>query len=180
MKARGYDRETIRLAEKHSAKVDRLYRLIEEAFADVKLGGGIGLMEAQGLDDYANATTLAAYRAGDEKDDWHRISADALNRCSSSLSFFDAEGMRFYLPAFLLADLKGLYNYGMAFCLTELGGHHRRQFMLLSPAQRDAVRAFLLYIYADPDYQFDRPRIRRALNTYWSEPDEPVSGDNAG
>jgi hypothetical protein len=48
-------------------------RVIEAAFAGVALGGGVGLQEAQGLDDYADAETRAAYRASDEEDDWHRI-----------------------------------------------------------------------------------------------------------
>ena len=178
MKARGYDPETIRIAEKYSAKVQKLCQLIEDAFADIKLGAGVGLMEAQGLDDYADAHTLAAYRSGDEKDDWRRIPAVALNRCHSSLSFFDAEGMRFHLPAFLSADLKGSYDFGMAFCLTRLGELHNKQFALFTPAQRSAVRAFLLHIYADPDYKFDRPDIRRALNTYWTEPIAPASDAN--
>src|SRR5688500_17196676 len=86
---------------------EALCDLIREAFAGVKLGNGIGLQEAQGIDDYADKETCARYRAGDEKEDWTRIPAEELSRCNSSLSFFDAEGMRFHLPAFLVAELQG-------------------------------------------------------------------------
>ena len=172
MKARGYDSTTIAEAELQSerwAAAQEVCRTIESAFAGVTLGGGVGLQEAQGLDDYADAATCAAYRANDEKDDWHRIAAEALKHCNSSLSFFDAEGMRFHLPAYLLADLRDDYGFGMAFCLTQTSDYDR-YFRLLSEAQRRAVRAFLLHILDDPDYQFDRPHILHALDDYWTEP----------
>src|SRR4029434_9253486 len=98
--------------------------------------------------------TLAAYRANDEKDDWHRIPTEALNCCWSSLSFFDAEGMRFHLPAYLIAELRGDYDCCMTFCLTRICDHRVNQFALLSPAQRAAVKPFLLHILDDPDEEF--------------------------
>jgi hypothetical protein len=171
MKERGYDPTTVAEAEqqsKHWALAQEVCSVIEGAFAGVTLGGGVGLQEAQGLDDYADAATCAAYRADDEKDDWRRISAEALCRCNSSLSFFDAEGMRFHLPAYLIADLRGDYGFGMAFCLTQISDYDR-YFRLLSHTQRKAVRSFLLHILDDRDYEFDRPHILRALDEYWTE-----------
>ena len=150
-------------------KEDDLCKLIHEAFAGVKLENGVGLRQAQGLDDYEGEQTCALYRADDEKQDWSRIPVDELNRCNSSLSFFDAQGMRFHLPAYLIADLRGLYNFGMAFSLTHLSDHRKSQFELLSPEQRKAVRAFLLHILNDPGYQFERPQIHKALNEYWMD-----------
>jgi len=70
---------------------------ITSAFAGVRLGGGVGLFEAQGLDDYADVAERKALRERDEKDAWTVFSADALNCANSSLSFFDAERMRFHL-----------------------------------------------------------------------------------
>ncbi len=181
MRARGYDPSTIAemraRAEQQSKRLEaaqQVAHLIEAAFAGVTLGSGVGLPEAQGLDDYADAETRAACRAKDEKEDWHRIPAEALQRCNSSLSFFDAEGMRFHLPAYLLADLRGDYGFGMAFCLTQTSDCGR-YFRLLSPAQRRAVRAFLLHILDDPDYEFDRPHILQALDGYWADPPQPHS-----
>ncbi len=148
---------------------EALCNTIREAFADVKLGGGIGLQHAQGIDDHDTPDTCARYRTSDEKDDWSRIPVSELNRCNSSLSFFDAEGMRFHLPAYLIADLQGTYNFGMAFCLTQ-SHDHDHYFNLLSDAQRRAVREFLLHIADEPDYEFDRPHIIRALNEHWVDP----------
>lgn len=172
MKSRGYDPLTLAEAERlreQSEVADGICVLIEEAFTGVTLGKGGGLRQAQGLDDYADADTCGRYRAEDEKEDWRRIPIEALNACNSSLSFFDAEGMRFHLPAFLVADLRGDYGFGMAFCLTHLSDYNLAQFSLLSPMQRAAVRSYLLFIVDDQDYAFDREHIQRALDVYWTE-----------
>jgi hypothetical protein len=176
MRASGYDPTTIAEAEQLLSRRDeaeKVVETIEDSFVGVKLGGGVGLQHGQGLDDYADAATCATYRESDEKDDWGRISTEMLNRCNSSLSFFDAEGMRFHLPAFLIADLRGDYRMGMAFRLTHSWENFEMQFSLLSSNQRRAVRSYLLHIVDDPDYQFDRPSILRALDDYWIELNPP-------
>jgi hypothetical protein len=136
--------------------------LIREAFRGVKLGDGVGLMQAQGLDDYADAETLTRYRAGDQKEDWSRISVSDLNRCASSLSFFDAEGMRFHLPAYLIADLEGTLEQDVVFHLTCFDQRELSWLMALS----DAVREYLLLQLRRSD-DFIRPRIEKALAEYW-------------
>ena len=175
MRARGYDPSTIASCVAKAVRQGRLdaaanevARVIEAAFAGVTLGCGIGLQEAQGLDDYEDAATCAKYRAADEKLDWHRIPAEDLRRCNSSLSFFDAEGMRFHLPAYLLADLRGDYGFGMSFCLTQTHDFEG-SFGLLNKPQRRAVRVFLQHILNDPHYESDRPHILRALDEFWTE-----------
>jgi len=75
--------------------------------------------------------------------------------------------MRFHLPAYLIADLRGEYKCGMEICMSHLSEHRFSQFALLSPEQRQAVRAYLLHIVDDPSYGFNRPHIQRALETYW-------------
>jgi hypothetical protein len=140
---------------------EALCNKIREAFAHVTLGSGIGLQQAQGLDDHEDEAACARYRVGDETENWTRIPVSELNRCNSSLSFFDAEGMRFHLPAYLIADLQGAYKFGMAFCLTK-SPDYARYFGLLSD--------FLLHISEESDYAFDRPHIIRALDEYWIDP----------
>ena len=149
-------------------RTQEICEIVRKAFADVKLGKGLGLQEAQGLDDYENEMTCAAYRAKDEKEDWESIPVEELNRCNSSLSFFDAEGMRFHLPAFLIAELRGDFEFDLVFLLTHLGDYSKNQFVVLSDAQRSAVRAYLLHIQDAPEYEFDRPHIVRALDEYWT------------
>lgn len=172
MKIRGLKIEAIAAAEakyKREKDAEPVCRAIESAFSGVRLGNGIGLKQAQGIDDYEDPGTCNAYRATDEKDDWRRIDSEALNQCHSSLSFFDAEGMRFHLPAYLIAELKGDYDFGLAFCLTHLSDYSRGQFVLLSSNQRAAVRAFLLHMATDPNYELGWPHLDQALKEYWTQ-----------
>jgi hypothetical protein len=141
---------------------------IREAFHGVTLGKGVGLFEGQGLDDYEDPGTCRAYRDKDEKYEWQNIPVENLNRCYSSLSFFDAEGMRFHLPAFLIAQLDGQLRVDPVFHLAHLDEWAKSKFALLSIAQREAVRDFLTLSQDDPDFQFDRPHIEAALANYWT------------
>jgi hypothetical protein len=149
---------------------ERVRVLIERAFRDVRLGEGIGLWEAQAIDDYADAQTRQQSRDRDEKEDWRRISREALEACYSSLSFFDAEGMRFHLPAFLTAEIAGMSTAGPVFHLTSFDWHAPQpQFALLNTEQCCAVREFLLLIRDVPRYEYERPLIIQALEAYWTK-----------
>jgi hypothetical protein len=170
MREAGYDVSTMteereRLLH-HEAGLE-LIPLITEAFIGVRLGDGVGLYHAQGLDDYEDQATCARYRAEDEKDDWTAITSDKLRQCHSSLSFFDAEGFRFHLPAYLICDLRGEYGFGMAFCLAYSHPESDDRFRLLTVQQRIVVRLFLLHILHDRDNEYDRPHVERALESYW-------------
>lgn len=172
MKAGGCDAQTIADAEarlERGIAAQQICKVIEDAFDGVVLGGGVGLQEAQGSDDYKDEATCADFRAGDEKDDWRKIAAEALNVCNSSLSFFDAEGMRFHLPAYLICELCGDYRFDMAYCLTQTYQTIPEKFSLLDTKQRAAVRRYLLHLLHDPEYEYDRPQIERALNEFWTD-----------
>jgi len=145
----------------------RVIDLIRAAFKGVVLGSGVGLQEGQGLDDYADKATCQVYRDNDEKIDWEAIPVEKLNRYYSSLSFFDAEGMRFHLPAFMIADLNALLGVDPVYHLTQVPEVDPTRFGLLSPDQRQAVREYLLFIKSDPLYEFDLPHIERSLENYW-------------
>ena len=150
----------------------RVADLIRAAFHGVRLGNGVGLWQGQALDDYADAATEAKYREKDEKDDWSKISADELNHCYSSPSFFDAEGMRFHLPAFLIADLEGTYRMDVVFHVTDFSFGMASRFALLSGQQRHAVREYLLLRLSTADIDeigFIGPMIEKALAEYWTK-----------
>ncbi|MBW9074967.1 hypothetical protein JNB72_18345 [Agrobacterium deltaense] len=144
---------------------------VREAVAGVTLGGGVGLSEAQALDDYASNEVRAARRAGDEKSDWSAIPLKDLNRHSGSPAFLDAEGMRFHLPAYMIADLDGDYRHEFA---PYLRGCPER-FSLLTPLQRNAVEIYLRAVSEKenlPSYQDD---IERALEEWMDSARSPVS-----
>jgi hypothetical protein len=84
---------------------ETLINKIRTAFKDVRLEDGIGLWEGQGVDDYADEKTMLALRKRDERNNWDNMPYKDLMTCYSSLSFFDAKGMRFCLPQFLIFDI---------------------------------------------------------------------------
>lgn len=149
MRKNGYDLITIVEAEEllpRWQELEQVKQKICSAFTGVTLQEGVGLYQAQGIDDYASQAQCLAYRAKDEKLNWKNISIDDLNRCNSSLSFFDAQGMLFHLPAFLLASLNDEYRFDLIFTLTQLDPHTDRKFSLFNAEQRSAVRSYLLFL----------------------------------
>lgn len=147
---------------------ERVAESVSSAFQGVALGNGIGLYEAQGIDDSVDPEFLKACPYKDEKDDWSRIPVPDLNRCYAKLSSFDAEGMRFYLPAYLIADLERKLKKDIINHLAYHEGDAMLQFALLNAAQRGAVRQFLVLRMADPNRKFDRPLIEKSLADYWT------------
>jgi hypothetical protein len=148
----------------------RVVQLIRAAFCDVRLGNGVGLMQGRGLDDYADAATLAKYRSKDEKEDWSKLSAEELNHYPEGLSFFDAEGMRFHLPAYLIAAIEGT-GQDILFHLTYFEHDATSRFALLSESQRHAVREYLLLRLStawEDEIGFIQPMIEKALAEYWT------------
>src|SRR6187401_152375 len=113
----------------------RVADLVRRAFQGVTLGRGVGLSEGQAIDDYADLATRAECRSHDEKFDWSRIPPSELNQCYSSLSFFDPEGMRFHLPAFLVGELEGTYLQDVVFHLTCFENDGMSRFSALNDAQ---------------------------------------------
>ncbi len=159
--------ESLGLRSQREIAAEVLKEEIRVAFKGVMLGTGVGLFEAQAIDDYADEPEQAAQREKDEKVDWTNIPASALSECNSSPSFFDPKGMLFHLPAYLIADLNGEYGFGMAYCLT-MSTTMEKSFSLLNTVQRSVVRNYLSYILEESDYEFDHEHVLRALTSYWS------------
>ena len=155
--------------EDRSKFAEGLCERIRTAFNGAKLGNGIGLWQAQGLDDYETPEVCAEYRLKDEAEDWSRISDDTLQRCNSSPSFLDAKGFRFYMPAFMLSELRGGYGFDFLWSLTHFDVLGYAPYELLDAAQRSVVRDYLLFFASDPDNTFSRDDIMFALETYWTE-----------
>jgi hypothetical protein len=147
---------------------EQVIQNIRTAFRGVKLGDGIGLWQAQAIDDYKPVEEQIRQRERDEKENWEAISIEDLDQCYSSLSFFDADGMRFHLPAFLIAELQEvLRNPGPVFSIAWLSDYNEGQFASLSTDQCIAVRDFLELIRDDRNYEADWPHIDMALLDFW-------------
>lgn len=138
---------------------EELVEKIQLAFEDVRLEDGIGLWEAQGLDDYADTDVMKRLKQKDERINWENVSYQDLAHCESSLSFFDAKGMRFCLPKFLIFDIletqilkeQNLYSPDVVFTLTnDLESEYQlNRFSLFNMEQVKCVIAFLEYKLAN-------------------------------
>lgn len=93
------------MARSRTRTKEELIKEIETAFEGVTLEDGIGLWEAQGHDDRLSPAECNKLRQDDEKHDWQNIPAVDIYKAQSSPSFFDAKGMRFHLPQFMLLQL---------------------------------------------------------------------------
>lgn len=145
--------------------------IIEDAFKDTTLDGGRGLWLAQfsdkcffyGLDEKDKAEAIEK----DEKLDWHNLDSNDLKNCESSLSHFDEKGMRFHLPAFIIAEIKDELECGVIFNLTHLSEHSRKQFSLLNSKQKKAITSFLEWCLKSENYEYDWTKIKNAIEKYW-------------
>ena len=142
---------------------------IRRVFHGVALGTGRGLWEAQAFDDYADKDDQGAARKQDEKLDWSAIVPSTLARCHDSLCFFDADGMRFHLPAFLVAEIDGALDMSPIFSLTHCSDYTKSQFASLNDNQRRCVIHFLKWCLPQDRYCGDRREIEEALRDYWND-----------
>lgn len=134
---------------------EELIREIHIAFKDVVLEDGIGLWEGQGLDDYADEKTMLELRKKDERNNWNDIPFKDISDCQSSISFFDAKGMRFCLPPFLLFDILeeqllqelGIHSPDVVYTLDyQLNDEYQKnRFSLFNREQIECVIHFLEY-----------------------------------
>ncbi len=150
---------------------------IYTAFDGVLLEDGVGLWEGKALDEYLQGTDYEKLKSKDERLDWQKIPIGTLYKCSSSLSFFDAKGMRFHLGLLLLFTLDVFLEEEDAlnrdttftylppevfFALThELeSDYSKNRFALLNTAQMECVIAFLEYCKGENDTLPEKNKVR--------------------
>ncbi len=163
---------------------------IEYAFADAKYPGDQRLVDS----DEGSEPELVA-RDFKGKSDWHALKADFIDRSpdelATALAFFSDEAFRFYLPAYLIADLDGLLKLAdPAYHLTHgfddgsrvgrvnslrfgemtWSDYAVRRCSGLSAEQVDAVAAYL-ELKAEKASAHDKNIINQALANYWRKRD---------
>lgn len=139
---------------------------VRSAFHGVSLGSGIGLWEAQAIDDYESEEVRRQQRERDRKGSWELIPSAELQRCHSSLSFFDADGMRFHLPAYIIASLRGEVDDPI-FHLVHLDEYATSKLTSLSDLQRMSIISYLKFCLERDEYEFEHASIEKALDEYW-------------
>jgi hypothetical protein len=126
--------------------------LVEQAFAGVELDGGVSLEEAELIDDYAlpARTELDPPPRGHGKGPpWQEITRAELDRFPwGNFPFQDARGIRYHLPAFMVAHLRGEPPAALDSLLFILTSGHQLAALygLLTAAQRHAVARYLAFL----------------------------------
>lgn len=154
-------------------QLDAVINQVSAAFAGQQLGDGIGLFEAQAMDDYASPEELAQARQCDERNDWRRISADALNQCYAAPSYMDATGCVFHLPALLIAELNDEFGYGFIDRLIDARRNLVDWLSLLTTPQREAIAAALRLVAEHPIYSESEDEIDTAIARILAESRAP-------
>ncbi len=133
---------------------------ISEAFASLRIvPGGMRLYDAELADDYGHEGPWALARKNDSYMRVHEVPDEAIEQCYSSLSFFDPEGLRFHLGAYMGWSLRHQQgSLSREFTVSalmvedgELGAWSKQRLASFDPAQCRAVLAFLRYMSHD-DY----------------------------
>lgn len=149
----------------------QVIKQIEHAFLGVELGDGVSLREAEVIDNYGTAAERESARAQDELHDWRQIPDDLISRSYSCLSFFDARGMIFHLPAYMRFALRHYQDSDSASIDSTIYtlGYADERFSLFTPSHRAAVRQFLEHMALDEGRHVDSDAAKRALDDVWNE-----------
>ncbi|WP_407404116.1 DUF6714 family protein [Chryseobacterium sp.] len=74
---------------------------IQNSFRDVALEDGIGIWEAEAIDNYLVGNEYELLKCKDERVDWNNITFDYTNQFEMTFAFWDAKGTTFILPKVL-------------------------------------------------------------------------------
>jgi hypothetical protein len=172
-----------------------LIERIAAAFSEVAYPGDDDLVAPSYGEEPAALTREFAGRT-----DWRVLESAFLDRApdgwGTALSFFSDRALQFYLPAYLIADVRGLLECSdpasrLCILLTPqageqrisriwgggtLGSKARSCFDQFSPAQVSVIVAWLRWTRAQSDYD---PTIDQALDCYWLPREAQLNSDSA-
>jgi hypothetical protein len=164
---RGYNIEEIDLYEQLWLKKQDLVARINSAFDGVILGDGVGVMEADTMDTSMGPEEPKLAREKDERQSWSSISEEDVSRYHCALSFTDAEGFRFMIPAFLLADLNCHHGDSTLIHLSLTEDDTYGRYSMLNATQLETIIDFLKLHREAPDFDFYHEKIDQSLAVFW-------------
>ena len=157
---------------------------IERAFDGVQRGDGVTLNQTCVLDDYGDEEEQAKARRKDTDNRWQDVPKAKLewHSCAVAMSFLDAIGFRYYIPAFMrwavrcydLPRSEAPGNIISGLDPGELGDslyeYNMSRFRILNEAQATAVAHFLQFFAGPPgENSLNDDTAREALDHYWHQ-----------
>lgn len=172
------------MADEENERKVTLMKLIEAAFQNVVRGSGVSLHEADVIDrtgyDNKNAKNRAAARRLDTERHWQDVPDKDIEDYSNILSFLDAEGLRYYAPAYMIWALKHFKTSGSMSSDSIIytfnpyldTGHYEKQielFAVFTAGQKKAICHFLRFMSEDGNEFADEYQASQALTGYWDQ-----------
>lgn len=154
---------------------EQLAAEIEEAFGEVGLGDGLSLSQAQALDHMEAPEIVQRARNKDHDVRWQEIPDDRVEEYHYALTYLDPQGLRFYLPRFMVfaLDHPGIDSPAVdaAVYACDLGDELQdevlAQFNSMSRRQMTVIAQFLAFIAESKDQDYDTLVAAMALEAFW-------------
>jgi hypothetical protein len=155
-----------------------LEEAMRQAFASVRLGNGVSLQQARAKDDYQGEKEQMAARSLDREERWEEVADVKLTNLHDVHAFLDADGFRFYLPAYMqwvlrhLGDEEEGLNCSFLYSLMlpppeeEWYGDRLLKFEILTVEQAKLVAGFWRFLGRTENYRGD---AEEALRGYWGK-----------
>ena len=147
-----------------------LVAAIEDAFARVKLEDGVGVFEAEAIDDYASEEQRAKASENDIRDDWRKIPDEVVSAHYSAMAFMDQKGLRYAIPAYMrfaIKYCKASDSASIDHIIYALAVEQDWDF--LDEKQKQAIADFLNYMVLEVGEDYvDSYQASLAYENYWA------------
>ena len=157
-------------------KAEKIIAAISQAFGTVLRGQGISLHEADALDSYASVDQLERARQLDTDIHWWEIAPEALERFNGVLIYANAEGFRYYIPAYMTLALRTWQSGSLSVdaaisSLFPVTPNVSERYALLDDNQKKCIAQFLWFMATESDnHWMNKLKVynaTRALEDLW-------------
>ena len=156
---------------------EELIALIVQAFDGVEQPEMLTLHVAEAHDDY-DYDHDDEHRAKDFVGPWQNIPDEHIRKCQCALSYVDAVGMRYYLPAYMVWYLRqlesggawsehALYSLDPHLGHSVLSAYQIKRFSLFNAEQLRACAQFLKYCAEEEPEKTDGHFAANKYRKYW-------------
>ena len=164
----------------------QLIEQITAAFAGVSRQGGVSLHQTRVLDDAFSQERMDEAGARDVDTDWRDVPSSSLEKSDLHMSFLDPIGFRYYLPAYMVWQLKqGSGSVPWVDCNAhdetlhslklqepaDMRQWQEERFEMFTLEQSRASNRFL-HFYAKYGEDFDQQHAQQALDSHWAKFDQ--------
>lgn len=143
---------------------------LEKAFEGVQLSNGIGIYEAESIDNHDSISERKKSREKDIRDDWKTIRDDVIDEYYYALTFMDYDGLHFAIPAYMRYMLNN-YDTNSSAAFESLIGILLKpiDWNFLTDQQKQVIASCLQFIVLEAEGHVDTFQASLAYENYWAE-----------